>query len=257
MRGDRGGKSVVKCEVCPDHVGHSQSIVVGHKASGVVRVIHDRARCRKRWARNKDSIMARWPELRRPAPEPEALPGSVPAEPVGKRVVRGMVEALGPEGARRAVQAVTLKHALEHGEPIPGAREPVLASEAMEHVLGAPAGCTLTSGTASAPVVQVVPVSVTTQRVVAVDQPAAAGADREGPMEKGERKVWRPKPALLQWLRERLAGVELRRGVAGRLYAALDAAHPYLLVDLNGRRMDEHRLQAAADLLGADSARRG
>lgn len=64
MKSGKGGKSPVVCEVCPDHVRHSMSIVVGHKLSGTPRVIHDRAKCRQRWARERDRIMARWPEHR-------------------------------------------------------------------------------------------------------------------------------------------------------------------------------------------------
>jgi hypothetical protein len=68
----KGGKHAMICEVCPDRLRHGMTITVGQRATGTPRFIHDRAACRKKWERDKDAIMARWPENKRAAVQAEA-----------------------------------------------------------------------------------------------------------------------------------------------------------------------------------------
>ena len=66
------GGATVKCEVCPDHVTHANSEIVGHKADGRCRCVHRRPTCQKKWRKQKAKLMAKWPELR--SAQPAATP---------------------------------------------------------------------------------------------------------------------------------------------------------------------------------------
>lgn len=211
-RNGRGGKSPVICEVCPDHVRHHTSITVGHKASGTPRVIHDRAKCRQRWARERDRIMARWPENRQPV----ATPLQQFTEPAHMIREDGRITELHGLGrsapALELVQGLSLDNATGVMQALENAQAAVLERPA--HV-------------------------IETHDTRAMEGAMQAAQEAE----RGDRTSrYAYKPELDEVIIEYFKTHPWRRGAAMVLYGILGATKPELLIDLNGKPIHRYTL---------------
>lgn len=105
-----GIKKMVKCEVCPDTIGHRDSIEVGIRANGYRRVIHNRAKCRQRWAREKERIVATWPETREAARAEQEAQRKARTERLATDRKRALTDARkhGAEGVVMGLHSQTL-----------------------------------------------------------------------------------------------------------------------------------------------------